>query len=161
MLDTKNLRHQYHQETLQETKQVYDELKHLGLENLDAEKMNSVHRVYDFFACLEGHGITFPRNVGKDIMHKLEGLAVKQWCRIYEDTSIAKRAIGRFLPEMTAKIRDAVEDMPSKVKLAIFSGHDSTISPLLSAFKVFNYEYPGFASNVRMSFDENDFLDCI
>ena len=33
-------------------------------------------------------------------------------------------------------------------KLVIFSGHDSTISPLLSAFRVFDRTYPGFGSLV-------------
>jgi acid phosphatase len=131
MRDTKSLREKLHAQTMGQTNEIYDRLKHLGLKNLDSSNLNSVHRIYDFFACLEGHGISFPWRVEKTVLNDLENLAVKQWCSIYQDSSIAQRAIGRFLPEIYQKIHDSVHNSNDKVKLAIFSGHDSTISPLM------------------------------
>lgn len=110
------------------------------------ENKKSIHKVYDFLACLKGHGILYPNNITKKNLSDFEKLCVKTWCNVYQDTNIARRAIGRFLPEIKEKILDIISG--PNLKMAIFSGHDSTIAPLLQAFKVFNGEYPNFASNV-------------
>ena len=56
-------------------------------------------------------------------LKQFEKLCVQQWCNIYQDESIAKRAIGRFLPEIKEKISEIVSG--TTLKMAIFSGHDS------------------------------------
>ena len=88
----------------------------------------------------------YPFNITKKNLLDFEQLCVKTWCDIYQDTSMARRAIGRFLPEIKEKILEIISG--PNLKLAIFSGHDSTISPLLCAFKVFDGSYPDFASNI-------------
>jgi len=42
---------------------------------------------------------------------------------VYEDATIVKRAIGRFLPEIKEKIVEIISG--PNLKMAIFSGHDS------------------------------------
>jgi hypothetical protein len=52
------------------------------------------------------------------------------------------------LPELTENISAAHEGKPYK-KLAIFSGHDTSLQPVLSAMQVSIGEYPGYASYVH------------
>jgi hypothetical protein len=95
------------------------------LTGIDAniENKNSIHRVYDFLACLKGHGILYPYNITKNTLKDFERLCVKTWCNVYEDPKIVKRAIGRFLPEIKEKILEIISG--PNLKMAIFSGHDS------------------------------------
>ena len=122
LVDTKILRDKLLSKTLPEAKKAFDSLRSLGLKNVNEHNLHAVHRVYDFFACLNGHGISFPLGSSKKILNDFESLAVRQWCHIYEDESITRRAVGRFLPEIKEKIMDAVHSMNHSVKLAIFSG---------------------------------------
>jgi acid phosphatase len=103
---------------------------------------NQTYRLYDMFSCMRGNKIALPNGVNEDIHGKLEGVTVDLWARLYEkDESFTRRAIGRFIP-------DIMQAFTGKAKLSIFSGHDSTLIPLMIAFEAYNGEYPGFASNV-------------
>ena len=79
LLDTKRFREKFLTTNADETKAAFDKIQHLGLPDTQAENKNAVHRVYDFLACLDGHGISFPWKVGKDTLRDFENLAVKQW----------------------------------------------------------------------------------
>jgi hypothetical protein len=72
---------------------------------------------------LKGHGIIYPYNISKKNLKDFERLCVKTWCNVYEDATIVKRAIGRFLPEIKEKILEIISG--PNLKMAIFSGHDS------------------------------------
>lgn len=79
LVQTKALREAYHRETLPQAEIAFGKLDHLGLKDAVATNMRAVHRVYDFLACLDGHGISFPWNVKKESLVEFEDLAVKQW----------------------------------------------------------------------------------
>jgi hypothetical protein len=62
---------------------------------------------------------------------------------------LTRLAIGTFLKEWTADIVDCKEKKPFS-RLAIYSGHDTTLAPVLVAMQAPVDEYPGYASNVNI-----------
>ncbi|KAJ3273266.1 hypothetical protein HDV01_004624 [Terramyces sp. JEL0728] len=116
---------------------------------------NQVYRLYDVFSCMVGNGIELPKGVTEDDHGKLEGLTIDLWARLYEkDDNFTKRAIGRFIPELFKPMEDMRNAIPNTPKMAIFSGHDSTIIPLLISFRAFDgdYPYPGFGSSLTFEY---------
>ncbi|KAJ3257378.1 hypothetical protein HK103_004598 [Boothiomyces macroporosus] len=118
---------------------------------------NQVYRLYDVFSCMIGNGVQLPEGVTEDDHGKLEGLTIDLWARLYEkDDDFTKRAIGRFIPELFQPMQDMRNKVPNTPRMAIFSGHDSTIIPLLISFRAFDgdYPYPGFGSSLSFEYFE-------
>ncbi len=100
-------------------------------------------------SCMMGNHIDLPRPITEDDHGVLEGTVVDLWARMYEkDDGFTKRAIGRFIPEFTKPIQEAHSGINAKTKMTIFSGHDSTLIPILIAFKTYQGQYPRFGANV-------------
>ena len=123
--------------------------------------MNRIFRIYDLLKCMHGNEIELPKGYNKSHIDLLEQVVVDQWARVYDSgEEVSRKAIGRFVAEMAAPIQDAVAGKPDAPKLAVFSGHDSTIVPLLCAFKAFDGSYPDFASIVSFElFKSKSFFD--
>jgi acid phosphatase len=115
---------------------------------MDISHANQAYRMYDMLSCLMGNHIEFPEGVTEDDHGVLEGITVDLWARLYEnDETFTKRAIGRFIPSITESILDAHQN-PKSSKASIFSGHDSTLIPIMIAFQNYGGQYPRFSSNV-------------
>jgi hypothetical protein len=60
---------------------------------------------------------------------------------------MAHLAIGPFMKDLKVNMKENLDGSAGK-KLSVFSGHDSTIGPLLNAFKIFdNKAYPILTSS--------------
>ncbi|TPX35249.1 hypothetical protein SmJEL517_g02253 [Synchytrium microbalum] len=114
-----------------------DDSKHVDLRYL--------HSLYDTFICMDAHGVPLPPGVSQKDMLDLEQMTVKYWWNVFEQPDIARLSIGRLVKDLKDKIDDNVQNNKDSVKLAVFSGHDSTVGPLLSAFRVFDGRYPPFS----------------
>ncbi|KAI8928218.1 histidine phosphatase superfamily [Entophlyctis helioformis] len=113
--------------------------------------LNKVFRLYDTLKCVDAHDLPLPPGVTKAHIQQLEDLVVDQWARIYTSKDTVKQmSIGRFVSEMAAPIASAAKGDRSASKLAVFSGHDSTLVPVLAAFNAFDGRFPGFASYISV-----------
>ncbi|KAI8899090.1 histidine phosphatase superfamily [Globomyces pollinis-pini] len=117
---------------------------------------NKSYRLYDMLSCLMGNSVDFPEGVTENHYGELESLTVDLWARLYEkDDHFTRRAIGRFLPEMVKSFQDLYQSKPNTPKLSIFSGHDSTLIPILISMKAFQGSYPRFGANITLEYFEN------
>jgi acid phosphatase len=114
-----------------------------------------VYRLFDVFISMQGNHIALPDGITHEHVNNLGKTLVNVWSSYfyyraglyYGSESISKKTIGRFLPEWTHNISEAQAGRNHK-RLSIFSGHDTTIQPLLGAMQTHINEYPGYASNV-------------
>jgi hypothetical protein len=56
---------------------------------------------------------------------------------VYTDPKMAHLAIGPFMRDLKVNMEENVDKVNGK-KVSVFSGHDSTIGPLLGAFQIFD-----------------------
>lgn len=111
-------------------------------------KDTRLYRLYDLFTSMQGNHIPFPNGIKESHVAGLGSILVNIWAGLYyRSESICRKSIGRFLPEWTHNIAEAQAGRHYQ-RLSIFSGHDTTLQPVLSSMQVHIGEYPGYASNV-------------
>ncbi|PRP75986.1 hypothetical protein PROFUN_01702 [Planoprotostelium fungivorum] len=92
-----------------------------------------------------------------EVFNRLEKVVSNTWWMPYSRSAeLAKLGIGRLVGEISTAMQDKVEGR-STTKLALYSGHDSTIAPLLGAFKITDgLHWPPYASNIRFELFERE-----
>ncbi|CAM9787358.1 unnamed protein product [Ectocarpus sp. 12 AP-2014] len=85
------------------------------------------------------------------------------WGRWFEQREMARLSLGPFLAELLTLVgargyETGVPEagMPSTPKLAIFSGHDSTLVPILTALKIYDDVWPPYASYITLDVAEDE-----
>lgn len=67
-----------------------------------------------------------------------------------QDDVLNKLAIGRFLRELLDSLRSEMSRGEKGKKMLIYSGHDSTLVPLLCALGIFDDAWPPYASYLTL-----------
>ncbi|KAJ3283041.1 hypothetical protein HK104_010578 [Borealophlyctis nickersoniae] len=139
----------------EEMTELLNRFKHLGADS-SKPSLRQIHRLYDLSACLHAHDMPLPKGVTVKDLEQMEKLTNDQWWMIYDSSEdLARLAIGRMLKDLKTRIDAAVNGSSDAVKLALFSGHDSTVAPLLSAFRVFDKKYPTFGAMINIELFED------
>jgi acid phosphatase len=71
----------------------------------------------------------------------------------YSDLETTRLSIGAFLKQLLLLLRDAADRAAAASpgpRFRLFSGHDSTIAPLMGAFRDWDYVWPPLASSIQM-----------
>lgn len=119
----------------------------------------SIYGVYDTLAFRKGHGLNTPEEVDVQVYKSMEEFSAREIFGIfYHSPEAIKFAVGRFLREIHSNL--FLKDR----RLSIYSGHDSTLAPLLAALTYTeatanaqkahenqgNIEFPSFASYIAI-----------
>jgi len=112
-----------------------------------SQKSNSLLYFHDSLACADAHHMKLPKVLTKEIFLKAEKILTDQWWGTFERSeSLTRLGIGQLVRDIADNMKAKTEG--SKVKFYLISGHDSTIAPLLTAYKVFDGRWPAFACNI-------------
>ncbi|KAJ3080174.1 hypothetical protein HK102_003244 [Quaeritorhiza haematococci] len=151
-----------------------------GIEFSD-QRLGDVHRVYDTLACLEAHHKAWPAGVTQQDFDDLEMVNTQLWyvdlgfilwssgyaaqviinskssrrrMSSYQTSEMVRRlSIGNLVGDIRDKFMEAIRGDKGP-KLAIYSGHDSTVGPLLAAFDAFDGRFPTFGALVTFELFE-------
>jgi len=109
--------------------------------------------IFDCFQTHTCHGMEFPSGVTPDLFTEVNQ-NVLWFTKAIDGAQIqnytySQIAIGSFLQDIIDLI-DAVHTGSSEVKLALYSGHDTTILPFLLAYRIWDAEWPPYASLVQI-----------
>ena len=117
----------------------------------------SIYGVWDTLYSRQAHGLSLPSGVNASVMAQLDNLAAREWFRIFSQSADAiKFSVGRFIREIDSNLyrRDR--------RLCIYSAHDSTIAPLLTAFSSGEFvRFPPFGSHIAVELFEEDRADSV
>eukprot|EP01032_Pedospumella_encystans_P024575 gene24575-27792_t len=119
-----------------------------------AEKANWVV-VMEVLNCHNVHNIEHIKGVTPDDLETATRLATWHWGLLYKDSQLNRLAIGRFLWDLNGK--DAATDTflteqaaATGKRMLIYSGHDSTLVPVLCALGIFDDKWPPYASHLTL-----------
>jgi hypothetical protein len=102
----------------------------------------------DTFRVMDCHGEAFPAEITPALREQLYAAVDVWWRVVFSNETYATLAVGEFLvqdltPGMAASLTD-----PSAPKFSLFSGHDTTIAPLLGVLQLPLLAWPPLASQI-------------
>jgi len=107
-----------------------------------------VNAVYDSISCYQPHGVSLPPQVTPEMGTLSESLMVGLWWDNFAKSHLlTKLGIGRLVADMVNHLQMKAQEKNS-LKFVEYSGHDSTVAPILAAYEVFDHKWPPFASNI-------------
>ena len=119
--------------------------------------------IKEILTCRREHDIPFPAGISLEDEEKISGLAGWMWGKLYGDTALNRLAIGRFVKELSDDLRAAMGPAPETPddssasttgprgkKILLYSGHDSTLVPLLCALDIYDGNWPPYASYLTL-----------
>lgn len=139
--------------------------------NRDSEKIKvpDPEGWHNTIQCYIENNVPLPEFVTPSLIKEIEELATRSFG--YEWTwskEMTRLGIGRFVHDLHVHIEDFL-NKKHKHKFNLFTGHDSTLVPLMSAFGVYDNTFPPVGSRVvieilsrdgeyfvRMTFNEKD-----
>lgn len=120
--------------------------------------------IKEILTCSKEHDIPFPAGISHEDEQTISGLAGWMWGKLYSDRALNRLAIGRFVRELSEDLRAAMGPSadgglddgsasstgPHGKKILIYSGHDSTLVPLLCALDIYDGVWPPYASYLTL-----------
>jgi hypothetical protein len=120
-----------YRELLKEFKENYlkenavhiDELKTHFDRMMNDPMKPSLHALHDTFIALSAHGLPMPEEATDEKLYQLERHAMNLWFEGYRlDKQLARLAIGRFLSELRAQLKQVLSTSDHPLKMAVYSG---------------------------------------
>lgn len=103
--------------------------------------------VKEILTCHAVHDIDHIKGISKEDEESVTKLAGWLWGYLYSDDHLNKLAIGRFINELLLHIDNNAND---DKKVFIFSGHDSTLVPVLGVLGVLEKNWPPYSSYLTL-----------
>jgi len=121
---------------------------------LGTDKINWL-TVKEILTCHAVHDINYIKGVTKEDEEQVTKLTGFMWGLIYNDDKLNKLAIGRFLDELLNSIE---ESNNNGKKILFYSGHDSTLVPVLCLLGIYDNIWPPYASflTLEMAISKTD-----
>lgn len=122
----------------------YDQLEERMKKLLGYDEKVNWLTVKEILTCHAVHDIDHIKGVTPEDEEAVTKLTGWLWGLLYNDDVLNKLAIGRFLNELLLKLDDS--NSGNDEKMLFFSGHDSTLVPVLCALGIFDNVWPPYAS---------------
>jgi hypothetical protein len=106
--------------------------------------------VKEVLTCHKVHEYPFVDGIRLEDEIEATRLCAWIWGRMYEDDVLNRMSIGKFVHELLHDVRT------SSAKMLIYSGHDSTLVPILCLLGLYEDEWPPYASFLTLEFLEGE-----
>ncbi|KAI9326799.1 histidine phosphatase superfamily [Obelidium mucronatum] len=135
----------------------------------DKFSIQQIDAFYDTFKAMKAASLPLPKGVTDQDVESLGKIFMEYFLGGFVDASyspqhgseVKRLFTGRFVGDLLDVLKTRVEkplNDPYGIKLALFSGHDTTIGPLLVGLGLFNgerREWPMFGANVTLELFED------
>eukprot|EP00903_Cladosiphon_okamuranus_P012489 g11695.t1 len=120
--------------------------------------------VREVLTCFEAHGVPLPAEAMRsDVLDVLQHYTAWMFGTWFNQREMARLSLGPFLEEMLTIMGARGQEtgvpeagIPCTPKLVIFSGHDTTLVPVLAALKVYDDRWPPYASYISLDVAEDE-----
>lgn len=113
--------------------------------------------------CYEAHGVPLPPGaISSGLVQNVVDFTGWMWGRWFNNREMTRISLGPFVAEVLSVMGIVGEcagvpeaGIACTPKLAIFSGHDSTLVPVLCALKLYHDDWPTYASYLSLDVAED------
>ncbi len=136
------LTNQHFYENFEDYGSIHERLRALlGLPNKD-DKVSWL-MLKEILSCYKVHAYPYPLSLTYDDEKTATHVCGWMWGKLYGDEQLNRLAAGRFLREL---LEDLTRAEKEDIKMLIYSGHDSSLVPLLCALGLYDNQWPPYAS---------------
>jgi len=106
--------------------------------------------LYDIYQLRRCRGEDLPADITEDVFRQIRLAAEWEWNTTYTDPDVARYGMGTFLRLLRDNVVDYISHNKTDIKYRLYSGHDSTIAPLLGLLELYDSQWPPFASYINL-----------
>jgi len=110
--------------------------------------------IFDAFSVMTCYNIPYPKGITADQVKQVVSVANWEYNYQLSNVTLVKLWIGGFVDELLQRIQDKIAGKLT-LKYMHYSGHDTTIAPLTTAFGVYDGFWPPYASHVQIELYSN------
>eukprot|EP00466_Bigelowiella_natans_P007296 jgi/Bigna1/138065/aug1.42_g12773 len=122
----------------------------------DDWKGNNLIPTNDALKCLSAHGMPLPSWADHQLAKDAHSCAGTQIAYLMQKdgkdssfrTEVSRLGIGRFLALISSSMEDFITCKPESKTMKLYSGHDTTVLPVLISYQLFNGTWPSFCSSI-------------
>lgn len=121
---------------------------HMGL--LFGEEIYStpILHFYDNLAGRQAHGLEVPAELSPQLVEQVKRLAAWEVEKLFDENESLKLSIAPLWSEIQNNFENKLSNADTEKKLYLFSGHDTTLMPMLLSLGTYDGTWPRFASNI-------------
>jgi len=108
----------------------------------------------DAFQVMTCHNQTYPEGITDDMVLEIFEIANWQWSFELNSSSVVRLGIGAFTGELVLAMQEVI-DGQDLIPYLIYSGHDTTVGPLMASFSAYDGRWPPYASHVEIELWED------
>ncbi|KAI7888793.1 histidine phosphatase superfamily [Mucor mucedo] len=109
----------------------------------------SANGILDTLVAAKVHGFKIPADITDEVFEDLEEIVVKEWFYgSMKSQEVRRLGLGRLMGVIRDRMTLQEQGKNDQLKLAIYSGHDTTVGPLLIILNAFDDRWPPFGSAV-------------
>jgi len=112
--------------------------------------------LFDAFSALACHNFSLLPGVTQEMWDQTIAVANWQWNFQLNQTNVVRLGIGSFMAEIVDVLELTQKSPASVPKYIVYSGHDTTIGPLMAAMQNYDGYWPPYASHVEIELWENN-----
>ncbi|GAB5363121.1 hypothetical protein AAMO2058_000856200 [Amorphochlora amoebiformis] len=109
----------------------------------------------EVLTCYLLQGRELPNNLTADDIDAIGEVNGFIWGAQFTDSTVARLSTGRLFAEVFSDFELAIDDPDDCNKMSLYSGHDSTLVPLLAALGVYEGQWPPYASYIVIELAES------
>ncbi|ORY98625.1 histidine phosphatase superfamily [Syncephalastrum racemosum] len=124
------------------------------VDEVSLESHPSANGILDTLASAKAHGFDLPSDIDEETLRDLEDVVVKEWFYGTQSSQEVRRlGLGAIMGDIRDRMVQRADGSDKNTddhehKLAIYSGHDTTVAPLLIILGGFNNRWPPFCSAI-------------
>ncbi|KAJ5076752.1 lysophosphatidic acid phosphatase type 6 [Anaeramoeba ignava] len=138
---------------LKSVQPLWDEL----LQIFNSKDMNNLTfvQIENCFICRLAHNKSFPPGMTQEILDQVANESNWEWNKLSSTKEIQKLKIGRFIEDIVNAIMAKINNQIA-YKWMLYSGHDTTLAPLLQSYNVYDNTVPDYSSYVIFELYQDD-----
>lgn len=141
----------FHDHYSHDIERIKSKLSHLFYQPDPLGTYPSIHGLFDTLYCARENGVmNNDKIISDNDLYELERLSNIKWFSLFaHNTQVSRLGIGRFIKELLSELQANVLGN-SDTRMSIYSGHDTTVGPLLGSFGYISDRWPPFGANMAI-----------
>eukprot|EP00761_Pharyngomonas_kirbyi_P008379 gb/GECH01008390.1/.p1 GENE.gb/GECH01008390.1/~~gb/GECH01008390.1/.p1 ORF type:complete len:414 (+),score=73.68 gb/GECH01008390.1/:1-1242(+) len=114
--------------------------------NVTPDELGTWTSLLDAFTCLQSHNKPIPGKISQHMIDEVYEISGWRMGAFVNNTDFVKYGVGKLVKELINNMEYSFKHPNPKFRL--YSGHDTTIGPLLGALGIYNNTWPPYTSHI-------------